>query len=340
MTGIYEWKDKIIKFHAEYEAYLAFFYKFLVGFVLFTLINSKIGFMGRLAELPVSLVLALVCCLFPKGVMLFAAAVLVTLHISAVSLEIALVVLLMFVLIFFLYFRFTPKDGMLVAITPILHAAGIPYLLPIATGLLKEAYSVVAVVCGTIVFYLVDGIYQNVTALQTAAGKAAVDPAKLTISVEQLLGNKEMYLTIVVFIIVALVVHFIHKMNMDYAWKVSILVGTVIQIITLMTGYLLFDIQGRWLAMIIGSLVSAVLALGIEFLFMDLDYTRTERVQFEDDEYYYYVKAVPKRNVTITEKSITQFTGFSKNGKKKEKKSAVSKKDIVEELGIDQDEIS
>ena len=29
-------------------------------------------------------------------------------------------------------------------------------------------------------------------------------------------------------------------------------------------------------------------------LFGILDYKHTERVQFEDDDYYYYVKAVPK----------------------------------------------
>lgn len=34
----------------------------------------------------------------------------------------------------------------------------------------------------------------------------------------------------------------------------------------------------------------------IEFLCFNLDYSRTEKVQFEDDEYYYYVKAVPKVN--------------------------------------------
>ena len=32
-----------------------------------------------------------------------------------------------------------------------------------------------------------------------------------------------------------------------------------------------------------------------------MDYNRTERVQFEDDEYYYYVKAVPKNTVKLPE---------------------------------------
>ena len=30
------------------------------------------------------------------------------------------------------------------------------------------------------------------------------------------------------------------------------------------------------------------------FFFFSVDYTCTEYVQFEDDDYYYYVKAVPR----------------------------------------------
>ena len=37
-------------------------------------------------------------------------------------------------------------------------------------------------------------------------------------------------------------------------------------------------------------------------------YSRTENVQFEDDEYYYYVKAVPKVVVQMPEKQVKHIT--------------------------------
>lgn len=339
MTRLYEIKDKIVRFHAEYESYLAYVYKFVIAFALFCMINGRIGFMERIAEFPVSLILALVCCLLPKGVTLAVAAVLVVLHLNVLSMEVALAAILLFVVMFFLYFRFAPHDGGLVAITPVLHAIGIPYVATIGTGLLRKAYSVVAVVCGTVAFYFVDGIYQNVVALQMTSAGAEIDVSKVTVSVEQLLSNKEMYLTVFVFAVVTIIVNLIHKMHMDYAWKVSILVGTLVQITGLAVGYIIFDISGKWLTLILGSIISAALALGLEFIFMDLDYTRTERVQFEDDEYYYYVKAVPKRTVTVTDKSITQFAELSRFGKKIKKEKVISKKDIVEELGIEDDDL-
>ena len=40
---------------------------------------------------------------------------------------------------------------------------------------------------------------------------------------------------------------------------------------------------------------------------MTLDYTGAVSLQFEDDEYYYYVKAVPKLKVAIKERQITRI---------------------------------
>ena len=44
------------------------------------------------------------------------------------------------------------------------------------------------------------------------------------------------------------------------------------------------------------------------FFARGFDYTRTEHVQFEDDEYYYYVTAVPKMHISEQEKEIKRIT--------------------------------
>ena len=49
------------------------------------------------------------------------------------------------------------------------------------------------------------------------------------------------------------------------------------------------------------------------------DYTRTERLEYEDDDYYYYVKAVPKALVATSERSIKKINGESA---REERKSA------------------
>ena len=90
------------------------------------------------------------------------------------------------------------------------------------------------------------------------------------------------------------------------------------------------------MGMILGNIGAAAIGFVLEFLFMDLDYSRTERVQFEDDDYYYYVKAVPKKMVSGMDKSIKQYNGNSPFDKK-HLENKVSRKEIAEELDIDED---
>ena len=43
--------------------------------------------------------------------------------------------------------------------------------------------------------------------------------------------------------------------------------------------------------------VAMLTAAAAQAFLFSLDYRRTENVRFEDDEYFYYVKAIPKRKV-------------------------------------------
>lgn len=58
------------------------------------------------------------------------------------------------------------------------------------------------------------------------------------------------------------------------------------------------------IGLILGSIVSVLLVKVLQFFVFNVDYSRTEMVQFEDDEYYYYVKAVPKNTVATPEKRV------------------------------------
>ena len=50
-----------------------------------------------------------------------------------------------------------------------------------------------------------------------------------------------------------------------------------------------------------------VIGLLLEFFLFSVDYTRTEHLQYEDDEYYYYVKAVPKISIAAPEKTVKRI---------------------------------
>ena len=60
--------------------------------------------------------------------------------------------------------------------------------------------------------------------------------------------------------------------------------------------------------MILGMIISILLSLVVQFFAHNVDYSRTEYVQFEDEEYYYYVKAVPKNSVAKSKVTVKKIT--------------------------------
>ena len=50
-----------------------------------------------------------------------------------------------------------------------------------------------------------------------------------------------------------------------------------------------------------------VVGLIMELFLFAVDYSRTERFEYEDDEYHYYVKAIPKLSVATPEKTVKRI---------------------------------
>ena len=119
-----------------------------------------------------------------------------------------------------------------------------------------------------------------------------------------LIHNKQMIMTLVIFVVVITVTYIIRKMKIDYAYEIAIVTGAVTCILCFLISDLKLDYTEQIVSMILGTIVSALLCYVVLFFKQVLDYTGVERTQFEDDDYMYYVKAVPKINVTTPQKNV------------------------------------
>lgn len=329
MTTLLEYKEKLTKFYGKNEVYITPVIKFLLALTTFLMINMNIGYMEKISSVPVALLLALICSVLPmNGTMIIASLVIVA-DFYVLSVEVCLTALVMFVLVYFIYFRFAPKNGYNALLTPICFKLNIPYVMPVGVGLLREAYSVFSLVCGTIIFFFVDGVRENAALLSESADESESATSKIVVALNQLFGNKEMYLAAGVLVAATLIVYFVRRLSIDHAWSIAILAGILFEVVAFFTGYILLGISGKTLWLIIGSIISLGISYVIQFLFFNLDYTRTEHLQFEDDEYYYYVKAVPKVYVSTSDKQIKHFN-------KKEEAEKLNKKQLAEEMEIDE----
>ena len=80
-------------------------------------------------------------------------------------------------------------------------------------------------------------------------------------------------------------------------------------------GNILFAVSVPILELIAGIIISIVIAYIYDFFIFAVDYTRTEYTQFEDDDYYYYVKAVPKLSLKASDKKVQNFTNNTQERK-------------------------
>lgn len=311
MTTLLVAKQYIKLFYSKFEIYITPFLKFLLAFIVLLQINSRLGYMAAIDRMPVVLVVALMCSFMPSNFTVIMAALFVLLHLYSFSLECTIVIGAAFFLMFLLYFRFSPGDTAVVVLTPVCFLLKIPYVIPIAMGLIGTPASAVSVACGVIAYYMIHFVCANTTVLSGMAEEEMA--ARFKFIVDGLLNNKEMVVTIVAFAVTLILVYLIRRLSIDYAWTIAMAAGAFVNVMVILIGDLMFDTNVSIFGVIVGTVFALLITGILQFFVFHVDYSRTEKVQFEDDEYYYYVKAVPKVTLARPEKKIKQIAGQKKN---------------------------
>ncbi len=305
MTTLLELKQYIKKFYIKNETYLSYVWKFLLALFSIMLINNKLGYMVSLNNFAIIMMASLLCAILPANFIVLVSALFIVGHLFALAPECALIAVLVFLLMFLLYFRFSPKDTLAVLLTPLLFFMHIPYVMPLAMGLLGTPASVVSVAFGVIISFMLSYFSSNASNFGIEGVEEAANEFQSIIS--GILGDKTMLVMIVAFSISLVLVYVIRRTSVDHSWKIAIAVGAIAMIIGILVGDLVFETQISILGVIGGTIISGLLMLVVEFFSFSLDYSRTENVQFEDDDYYYYVKAVPKVTVATPERKVKKI---------------------------------
>lgn len=315
MTELLEIKQRLKIFYAKYDAYLIPVVRFLFAFLTFTLINSQIGFMTRLTSPLISLLLSVLCAFLPVNLLAVLAALLICAHAYAISLEVLAIAAGLLFIMYAVYFRVSARYGYVLVLTPILFMLKIPYVMPLVMGLIGSPVCAIPIACGSVLYNLLYYMKNNETMLANPETQEMA--SRLAYLVENILNNKGVILTILVFAVTLFVVYAVHRMSVDYAWYLAIGSGMVVNIVLMLVGSLILNVSVSILGLILGTLASGVIALIVEFFVFNVDYSRTEYTQFEDDEYYYYVKAVPKMTIAVPEKKVKKINSRKKSSRRK-----------------------
>lgn len=324
MATLLEIKEYLKRFYSKYEAYIVPLLKFLTAMVALLLVNKELGYMAQLDSFAVVLLAALFCSFLPFNFIIVIAALFTVGHVYKLSFECAAGILVLFLLMFLLYFRFSPKDTIVVVLTPICFALKIPTVIPLAMGLVGGPASIVSVGCGVIVYYVISFIGTNASMINSLDADGSL--ARFKYLVDGIIDNKAMMVTVAAFAVTIILVYIIRRLPVDHCWTYAMIAGALMNIVILMLG----DLKFRTNISIIGTIFGSIVAVGIvkvlQFFVFNVDYSRTEHVQYEDDEYYYYVKAVPKMSVAVTSKTVTKID--TKKPVSKSESSGVSRSSV------------
>ena len=292
MNNIYELRDSIEEFVSRYELWIKGACRFFVALLALSAINARLGYMERLNSMTMVVAVALLCALIPAGATAFFCSAFIVLHCYALSLEAAITVLALFLLMFLLYFRFTPNDTMAVLFTPLSFIFRIPHVMPVIYGLKGSPLSALSVGFGVIAYYAVDFVSSSADTIKGMKDATTVERFRFIL--DGLMRNKEMVVYVIAFAATVVVVSIIRRLSVKHAWSIAIGSGLLVDVILLVILGARSKLNLNIAGILLGILLSAAISFIFKLFVFSVDYARTERVQFEDDGFYYYVKAVPK----------------------------------------------
>ncbi len=307
MDSLFVLREKLRELYAENSKVIDKIVQFAVALLTFYLINSNVGFMKAAAKPVVTAALALICAFFPMIMTVVAASALILAHMFSVSLSVFIVTALVFAVMYIFYFRLAPRMALAVLLTPIAFALKLPYVIPVAYALLAPPSAIIAIICGTVVYYMMEYVKKAAASMTGTDTAGLVD--QISGYIKEVFQSKEMWIAVVSFIICFLVVYTIRRQSIGHAWKIAVVSGAVANVVVVAVGDMALDVKVSYAPLIIGSVAAVFAGLVLELFFFAVDYSRSENLQYEDDEYYYYVKAVPKLSVATPEKTVKRISG-------------------------------
>ncbi len=307
MEKILTFRQKIREFYVGYDLYVQPALKFLAMLVIIIIFNRQLGYNAFLCKWPVVTIVALISSLLPWTAMNLIMAIYLLGQLSALSLEVTVLAVVFLFLAVIIQYLFLPGFGLVVLLTPIAYFLHIPYLIPLIVGVIGGTFAFIPVGMGVFAYYFVLCVQKNAEFLTATA----TDQADILTRFSQILagiqGNSLLILSVLTFCLTAALVHALRRFSADYSPYIAIVVGAVLNILLLLLGGFMLNATVSYLGLFLGSVVSIALTIGILFMTMAIDYSRTEYLEYEDDDYVYYVKAVPKIVLTRPEVQVKKI---------------------------------
>lgn len=306
MTTLLVLKSKVKNFYEKNYHIVRGILKAGLMFGALLIVTGQLDYNEFLGQYWLLALIALLCGVMPDLVSVGIVLLVTCAEISSVSVLLAFTVLTVLVIYLLLFGRMEMKQCYLLVSIPLLSAVHIGYVVPIVAALFASPVMLPAMIMGILLQFMMQGVNAYAAA---AMGTEETENvlSSLQYLFEYLLQNRLMMVTILAFCLTFVCVYLIRRGRFKHGYPIAVLVGTIILMSVELLSNIVLDLDLNLVLLTIQVVISMVIAYVIQFFHMTLDYHGTRKLQFEDDEYYYFVTAVPKFKVAVVDKTVTRI---------------------------------
>ncbi|MDR2650606.1 MAG: hypothetical protein LBB94_12965 [Clostridiales bacterium] len=277
--------------------------KLLVGVIIFSVLSNIGEYAAGFAKLftaplalPVIMLLGILYVVLPATMSYALMIAVIGIQLSS-NIEVAALTVLFLLCLLFFYMRLAPKESVLILFTLAAFYFKIPYLVPILAGLYCGVTALIPIGIGVFLWDLLPVMKLLMT--YKSAGSNIMEIPKtlgelLPAIVNSVVTHQDWIFTAFIFAMVVLAVYGISRINLDYSKDISVGLGALLTVVSFIIARVLANMEANIASVVLYVVISAIIAEIVRFFDIVLDYSRSERVEFEDEDNYYFVKVVPK----------------------------------------------
>ncbi len=292
LAKIIHYKELIIEFYQKHADVINPVSKGIFSFLTLMILRGMFPYDTPMRNIAVLFVISVAQAFVPISVLFFTGFALILTAAWSVSADIAA----LFLIVFFIYLlgivRLDGKSVVILMLTPILFVCKLEFFLPVVLGMLIGYQAILPCVGGILLYFLsqytADANSVLMTSSNTEIGTA------LQRVFDLLTIDKHMLVSVLTFALIILLAAGLSQLTYERARIIAIIGGNIALAFIMLMGKLFFAFDMS----IIRLFVEAILSMGLAQIVMLFrgtgDLSRIEHTTFEDDEYIYYVKAVPK----------------------------------------------
>ncbi|MCR5585578.1 MAG: hypothetical protein K6F63_09120 [Lachnospiraceae bacterium] len=281
----------------KYQFIIELVFKFIISFAAYDRIVASLNYSETLSKGLFKLLFGAAGAILPPMITILLCICIAVYEVFKANVIMAVLVFAILIVLYCFAARFSGKFAYALVAIPLLVRFNLHYIVPLLLGMTATPMAIFPAAVGVIVYYVFGAVNNSITGDKIGSLDDVL--ALYTKFISDIFANKEMFFVAGIFAVVIIIMWAMRKIRFDYSFEITIAMGGVLMILGHVAAGSLAGLSISFGNVVLGSLLSILLVYIGQFFRTILDYSGVETVQFEDDDYYYYVKAVPKLDKVI-----------------------------------------